>query len=160
RHFTQEVLPVLTPVGLDPAHPFPRILNKSLNLILTLEGADAFGRSARLAVVQVPRSLPRLIRMPPSVAGQPFDFVLLSALIQAHVGPVFPGMKVTSPHEFRVTRDSDLWVDEEEIDDLLQALKGELTRRHYGIAVRLEVTSACPQETINFLLEQFQLGAD
>jgi len=159
-HFHKEVLPVLTPVGLDPAHPFPRILNKSLNLILRLEGADAFGRSARIAVVQAPRSLPRLIRLPQGVAEKPFEFVLLSSLIQAHVAELFPGMKVTSCHEFRVTRDSDLWVDEEEVDDLMAALKGELTRRNFGIAVRLEVTAACPPETIGFLLEQFRLSIE
>jgi len=159
-HFHKEVLPVVTPVGLDPAHPFPRILNKSLNLILRLEGADAFGRSARLAVVQAPRSLPRLIRLPPEVATKPAEFVLLSSIMQAHVGELFPGMKVTSCHEFRVTRDSDLWVDEEEVDDLMAALRGELTRRNFGIAVRLEVTAACPQETIDFLLEQFRLSIE
>jgi polyphosphate kinase len=159
-HFQKELLPVLTPVGLDPAHPFPRILNKSLNLILRLEGADAFGRSARLAVVQAPRSLPRLIRLPQGIAVKPFEFVLLSTLIQAHVSELFPGMKVTSCHEFRVTRDSDLWVDEEEVDDLMAALKGELTRRNYGIAMRIEVAAACPQETIDFLLEQFRLSME
>jgi polyphosphate kinase len=157
QYFLKEVLPVLTPVGLDPAHPFPRILNKSLNLILKLEGNDAFGRNARLAVVQAPRSLPRVIRPPANVAEKPWDFVLLSALIQAHVGELFPGMKVTSCHEFRATRDSDLWVDEEEVDDLLAALKGELTRRNFGIAVRLEVSADCPQVTLDFLLEQFRL---
>ncbi len=157
RFFREEVLPVLTPVGLDPAHPFPRVLNKSLNMILELEGADAFGRSARLAVVQAPRSLPRLFHLPSGVAEKPWDFVLLSALIQGHVAELFPGMKVKSCHEFRVTRDSDLWVDEEEIEDLMAALKGELTRRNFGIAMRLEVTADCPQTTINFLLEQFRL---
>lgn len=157
RFFREEVLPVLTPVGLDPAHPFPRILNKSLNMILELDGADAFGRSARLAVVQAPRSLPRLFRVPGGVAEKPHDFVLLSSLIQGHVAELFPGMKVKSCHEFRVTRDSDLWVDEEEVDDLMAALKGELTRRNFGIAMRLEVTADCPQSTINFLLEQFRL---
>lgn len=160
QHFQKEILPVLTPVGLDPAHPFPRILNKSLNLILKLEGNDAFGRSARLAVVQAPRSLPRVIHMPASVTEKPFDYVLLSTLIQSHVGELFPGMKVTSCHEFRATRDSDLWVDEEEVDDLLAALRGELTRRNFGIAVRLEVSADCPQATIDFLLEQFRLSIE
>ncbi len=159
-YFQKEVLPVLTPVGLDPAHPFPRILNKSLNLILELQGADAFGRSARLAVVQAPRSLPRVIRVPPGVTDRPWEFVLLSTLIRAHVGEIFPGMKVKSCHEFRVTRDSDLWVDEEEVDDLMAALKGELTRRNFGIAVRLEVTADCPAPTISFLLEQFRLSME
>jgi polyphosphate kinase len=160
QHFQKELLPVLTPVGLDPAHPFPRILNKSLNLILKLEGNDAFGRSARLAVVQAPRSLPRVIHMPSSMTEKPWDYVLLSTLIQAHVGELFPGMKVTSCHEFRATRDSDLWVDEEEVDDLLAALRGELTRRNFGIAVRLEVSADCPQSTIDFLLEQFRLSIE
>jgi len=155
--FEKEVLPVLTPVGLDPAHPFPRVLNKSLNLIVALEGRDAFGRSARLAVVQAPRALPRLIRVPAAGGGPTWEFVLLSTLISEHAAQLFPGMKVKSCHEFRVTRDSDLWVDEEEVDDLMAALKGELTRRHFGIAVRLEVTADCPQSTIDFLLEQFRL---
>jgi polyphosphate kinase len=159
-YFHKEVLPVVTPVGLDPAHPFPRILNKSLNLILELEGADAFGRTARLAVVQAPRSLPRVIRLPDGVRDKPWEFVLLSALIQAHVGDLFPGMKVKGANEFRVTRDSDLWVDEEEVVDLLAALKGELTRRNFGIAVRLEVTAACPQKIVDFLLEQFRLPVE
>ena len=159
-HFQKEILPVLTPVGLDPAHPFPRILNKSLNLILKLEGNDAFGRNARLAVVQAPRSLPRVIHMPAGLTEKPWDYVLLSTLIQAHVGELFPGMKVTSCHEFRATRDSDLWVDEEEVDDLLAALRGELTRRNFGIAVRLEVSADCPQATIDFLLEQFRLSIE
>jgi len=156
-YFQREVLPVLTPVGLDPAHPFPRVLNKSLNLIVALDGKDAFGRTARLAVVQAPRSLPRVIRMPTGAGEPAWDFVLLSTLMQEYVAELFPGMKVKSAHEFRVTRDSDLWVDEEEVEDLMAALKGELTRRNFGIAVRLEVTADCPSVTIDFLLEQFRL---
>ena len=156
-YFQKEVLPVLTPVGLDPAHPFPRVLNKSLNLIVALDGKDAFGRTARLAVVQAPRSLPRVIRMPTGAGDPAWDFVLLSTLMQEYVAELFPGMKVTSCHEFRPTRDSDLWVDEEEVEDLMAALKGELTRRNFGIAVRLEVTADCPSATIDFLLEQFRL---
>ncbi len=158
RYFGQEVLPVLTPMGLDPAHPFPRILNKSLNFVVSLEGADAFGRSSGTAVVQVPRSLPRLIRLPKDVAGGPYDFVLLSSIVHAQVGDLFPGMQVLSCHQFRVTRNSDLWVDEEEVDDLLKAIKGELSSRNYGDAVRLEVAADCSDETAEFLLDKFHLG--
>ena len=158
RYFGQEVLPVLTPMGLDPAHPFPRILNKSLNFVVTLEGADAFGRTSGTAVVQVPRSLPRLIRLPKEVAGGPYDFILLSSIVHAQVGDLFPGMQVQSCHQFRVTRNSDLWVDEEEADDLLKAIKGELSARNYGDAVRLEVAADCSDATAEFLLERFHLG--
>ena len=158
RFFTHEVLPVLTPMGLDPAHPFPRILNKSLNFVLSLEGTDAFGRSSGTAVVQVPRSLPRLIRLPKDVAGGAHDFVLLSSIVHAQVGELFPGMQVLSCHQFRVTRNSDLWVDEEEVDDLLKAIKGELSSRNYGDAVRLEVAEDCSAEMAQFLLDKFQLG--
>ena len=157
RYFQQEVLPVLTPMGLDPAHPFPRILNKSLNFVLRLEGADAFGRDAGVAFVQVPRSLPRLIRLPKEISGSEHDFVLLSSVVHSQVEDIFPGMKVTSCHQFRVTRNSDLWVDEEEVDDLMHALKGELSSRNYGDAVRLEVAQDTSDETAAFLLEKFQL---
>ncbi|RMG19136.1 MAG: polyphosphate kinase 1 [Deltaproteobacteria bacterium] len=159
RYFLREVLPVLTPIGLDPAHPFPKILNKSLNFIVGLEGKDAFGRSSRMAVVQAPRSLPRLIEVPRQVAGGPaeYNFVLLTSVIQTFVDDLFPGMKTTGCYQFRVTRNSDLWVDEEEVDDLLHALAGELPRRNYGDAVRLEVGRDCPEEITHFLLEQFDL---
>ncbi|MBI2963457.1 MAG: polyphosphate kinase 1 [Deltaproteobacteria bacterium] len=159
-HFLREALPVLTPIGLDPSHPFPRILNKSLNFIVTLEGRDAFGRTGGRAVVQAPRVLPRLIRLPPGVADGPDDFILLSSIIHAHVGELFPGMKVRNCNQFRVTRNSDLWVDEEETEDLLDALQGELFRRNYGDEVRLEVTTNSSEEVNEFLLEQFGLGRD
>jgi len=172
RFFEQEVLPVLTPVGLDPAHPFPRVLNKSLNFVVSLEGSDAFGRGSGIAVVQTPRSLPRLIALPPGMgapkgvsggasggkAGQ--EFVLLSSIVHAQVGELFPGMQVLSCQQFRVTRNSDLWIDEEEVDDLLHALKGELLSRNYGDAVRLEVAAEGNPETTRFLLDQFQLGPE
>ena len=157
RYFQQEVLPVLTPMGLDPAHPFPRILNKSLNFILKLEGADAFGRDAGVAIVQVPRSLQRLIPLPKELSGSAHDFVLLSSVVHSQVEDIFPGMKVLSCHQFRVTRNSDLWVDEEEVDDLMHALKGELSSRNYGDAVRLEVAQDTTDEMANFLLEKFHL---
>jgi polyphosphate kinase len=157
RYFAGQVLPVLTPIGLDPAHPFPKLLNKSLNFIVTLEGSDAFGRTSGVAVVQAPRSLPRLIALPPNVTDGPHDFVLLSTVVQAKVGDLFPGMVIQSCHQFRVTRNSDLWVDEEEVEDLLHALKGELLSRNYGDAVRLEIARDCGEEMAQFLLGEFQL---
>ncbi len=159
KHFSREVLPVLTPIGLDPAHPFPRILNKSLNFIVSLEGKDAFGRENSVAIVQAPRSLPRLIRMPKDCARGPNDFAFLSSIIHAHVQDLFPGMTVTGCYQFRVTRNSDLFVDEEEVDDLLKALAGELHSRRYSDAVRLEVAANCPKQMRNFLLSHFELDA-
>jgi len=158
RYFNQEVLPVLTPMGLDPSHPFPRILNKSLNFVVQVEGDDAFGRDSGVAVVQVPRALPRLIALPDTIADGPNEFVLLSSIVHAHVDGLFPGMNVTSCHQFRVTRNSDLWVEEEEVDDLLHAIKGELSARNFGDAVRLEVASDISDEMARFLLEKFELG--
>ncbi len=157
RYFKEQVTPVLTPVGLDPAHPFPRVLNKSLNMFVSLDGTDAFGRSSKYAVVHVPRCLPRVIPIPHEVAEGPDAFVLLSSVIHAFVEQAFPGMKVRGCHQFRVTRNADLWVDEEEVEDLLDALKGELPRRRYGAAVRLEVAENCPEPVVDFLLEQFDL---
>ena len=157
KYFSQELMPVLSPLGLDPAHPFPRILNKSLNFIVSLEGKDAFGRSGGIAIVQAPRSLPRLIRLPESSGAGPYDFVFLSSVIHAHVDELFPGMKVTGCYQFRVTRNSDLFVDEEEIDDLMRAMEGELLSRRYGDAVRLEVADNCSRRMADFLLAQFGL---
>jgi polyphosphate kinase len=157
RYFMSEVLPVLTPVGLDPAHPFPRILNKSLNIIVNVEGEDAYERTSGVAVVQVPRSLPRLTVLPAKISGGPHDFVLLSSIIHAHIHEAFPGMSVTGCFQFRVTRNSDLWVDEEESGDLMRALKGELADRNFGDAVRLEVADTCTEEMSNFLLSTFGL---
>jgi polyphosphate kinase len=157
RHFENEVLPVLTPIGLDLAHPFPRVLNKSLNFIIALEGKDVFGRDSGLAVLQAPRSLPRVIEVPKSYAGCDCGLVFLSSVIHAHIDELFPGMRVTSCHQFRVTRNSDLFVDEEAVDDLLRALQGELPGRRYGDAVRLEVADNCPRHLARFLLEKFEL---
>jgi polyphosphate kinase len=157
-YFEREVRPVLTPVGIDPAHPFPRILNKSLNFIISLDGKDAFGRKTSIAVVQAPRILPRLIPIPAELSGVPHGFVLLSSVIHGHVGDLFPGMEVKGCDQFRVTRNSDLWIDEEEVEDLLLAIKGELPRRHYGDSVRLEVSDTCPDEIVTFLLHQFHLA--
>lgn len=156
-YWRTQLFPVLTPVGLDPAHPFPRILNKSLNFLVGLEGKDAYGRKSKLAVVQAPRILPRLIPLPRAISGVSHGFVLLTALLEEHIADLFPGMKVRGCHQFRVTRNSDLWIEEEEVNDLMLALKGELPRRHYGNAVRLEVTESCPTEASDFLLNQFEL---
>ncbi len=154
-YFEHELSPILSPMGLDPAHPFPRILNKSLNFIVQLKGKDAFGRTSGMAVVQAPRALPRMIRLPDS--GN--DFVFLSSIIHAHVDDLFPGMKVLGCYQFRVTRNSDLFVDAEEVDDLLRAVEGELGSRRFGDEVRLEVADNCPDELSGFLLDQFELTA-
>ena len=157
EYFFRELLPVLTPIGLDPAHPFPRVLNKSLNFAVELEGRDAFGRGSRAAIVQAPRALPRLIRLPVAVGGAEYSFVFLSSILHAHVNELFSGMHVQGCYQFRVTRNSDLFVDEEEIKNLHTALQGELLHRHFGDAVRLEVADNCSERMVEFLLQQFGL---
>jgi polyphosphate kinase len=160
QYFEREVEPVLSPLGLDPARPFPRIQNKSLNFIVRLEGEDAFGRDSELAIVQAPRSLPRVVPVPQGSAGQGRGkrvFVLLTVIVQAFVQKLFTGIKVLGCYQFRVTRNSDLFVDEEEIDDLRRALEGELAQRRYGAAVRLETSRDCPHDVAQFLLRQFSL---
>ncbi len=161
KYYEEELQPILSPMGLDPAHPFPRILNKSLNFIVSLSGKDAFGRSSGRAIVQAPRALPRVIQLPAQETGSgPNDFVFLSSVLHAFVGELFHGMKVKECYQFRVTRNSDLFVDEEEIDDLLRAVEGELAARHYGDTVRLEVAHNCPDELVDFLLAQLKLTRD
>lgn len=157
RYFNRELMPVLSPIGLDPSHPFPRILNKSLNFLVSLEGKDAFGRNSVVAIVQAPRALPRIINIPESHASGPHEFVFLSSIIHAHVDDIFPGMRVNGCYQFRVTRNSDLFVDDEEVEDLLQALEGELHQRRFGDAVRLEVASECPEEMRTRLMHEFNL---
>jgi polyphosphate kinase len=157
-HFGQEVEPVLTPLGLDPARPFPRIQNKSLNFVVRLSGKDAFGRDAELAVVQVPRSLPRIIRLPQQTNSPGIThFVFLSAVISTFISQLFSGMTVEGAWQFRVTRNSDLFVDDDEVDNLLRAIEGELAQRRYGAAVRLETSIDCPEDITNFLLRHFAL---
>lgn len=161
NYFEQAVLPVLSPIGLDPSHPFPRILNKSLNFIVELTGKDAFGRNSGMAILQAPRALPRIIQLPAEESGGgPHDFVFLSSVIHAYVGQLFHGMRVMGCYQFRVTRNSDLFVDEEEIDDLLRAVEGELVARNFGEAVRLEISDQCSDQVANFLLTRFGIGAD
>ena len=156
QFFDREVRPLLTPVGLDPAHPFPRVINKSLNFIIELSGKDAFGRGTAIAIMKVPRVLPRVIRLPDELSSRPGTaYCLLSSVIEAQIADLFTGREVLSYSQFRVTRNSDLWVDEDEVKNLRQALQSELHGRQYGFAVRLEVGGACPQHLSDFLLEQF-----
>ena len=158
KHFQDEIMPVLSPLGLDPAHPFPRILNKSLNIVVVLEGKDAFGRPAHMAIVRAPRSLPRVIQLPSQVSGGEHDFVLLSAVLSAFVDELFQGMKVKGAYQFRVTRNSELFVDEDEVENLASALKGELVGRGFARAVRLEIAENCPKSIVKALLRNFELS--
>jgi len=162
HYFAQEVEPVLTPLGLDPGRPLPRIQNKSLNFIVRLSGKDAFGRDAELAVLQVPRSLPRIVRLPtlPDESSGATSFVLLSTIVSTFLPKLFSGMTVQGSWQFRVTRNSDLFVDDEEVEDLLRAVEGELAERRYGDAVRLETSMDCPEEITRFLLKHFSLTLD
>jgi polyphosphate kinase len=155
--FEREARPLLVPVGLDPAHPFPKVANKSLNFIVQLGGADAFGREHRIAIVKVPRSLPRVIALPARVSGKDQLFVTISSVIRAHLADMFPGRGVGRFSQFRITRHSDLEVDEDDVQDLRSALRAGLTQRHYGQAVRLEVSSGCSDELAAFLLREFEL---
>ncbi len=157
EYFRDEILPVISPLGLDPAHPFPRLVNKSLNFILSLEGKDAFGRDSGLAVVPAPRSLPRLIKVPTHILSNGDNFIFLSSIIHAHVNEFFPGMTVKECHQFRVTRNSDLEMSNVEVEDVASALQGELHLRRFGAAAKLEVGTACPSELTDFLLQRFNL---
>ena len=156
-YFRNEVLPVISPLGLDPAHPFPRLVNKSLNFILSLEGKDAFGRDSGLAIVPAPRALPRLIKIPTHIIPEGDNFIFLSSVIHAHVEEFFPGMRVKECHQFRVTRNSDLEMSNVEVEDVASALQGELHLRRFGAAAKLEVGAGCPPELTDFLLERFNL---
>ena len=157
EYFVREVEPVLSPLALDPARPFPKILNKSLNFAIVVDGEDGFGRNSGLAVVQAPRSLPRVIRLPDGLGSR--QFVFLGTIVEAFVSGLFSGMNVRGCYQFRVTRNSDLFVEQEEVDDLLRAVEGELASRSYGEAVRLEVAQECPEEILTYLRGQFALTA-
>jgi polyphosphate kinase len=157
-YFAKEVEPVLSPLALDPARPFPKILNKSLNFAVVVEGEDGFGRNSGLAVVQAPRSLPRLIRLPDELGSR--NFVFLGTIVEAFVSRLFAGMHMRGCYQFRVTRNSDLFVEQEEVDDLLRAVEGELASRRFGDAVRLETAHDCPDEILGYLLGQFGLTGD
>lgn len=156
-YFREEIMPVLSPLGLDPSHPFPKILNKSLNIVVVLKGKDAFGRAGHLAIVRAPRSLPRIIHLPQRVSGGEHDFVLLSSVLSAFADEMFPGMEVKGAYQFRVTRNSELVVDEAEVENLALALRDELVGRGYNPAVRLEIAKDCPKPIMRTLLQNFEL---
>jgi len=155
EYFHEQVLPVLTPVALDPTHPFPRVSNKSLNFLVEVNGADAFGRDVSLAVVPVPRSLPRVIPLPEELCNGYRGYLMLSAVVHHNIGVIFPGLRVDGCHQFRVTRNSDFHLDEEEVDNVLKAVKSQLSHRHFSYPVRMEVTSDCPPDVARFLLDRF-----
>ncbi|MEJ7668618.1 MAG: polyphosphate kinase 1 [Casimicrobiaceae bacterium] len=158
EYFRREVRPLLTPIGLDPAHPFPQVVNKSLNFVLELGGRDAFGRETTIAIVKAPRMLPRVIKVPSELGDGGNTFVLLSSVIHAHVAELFPGREPTGWSQFRVTRNSDLLFDEDEVKNLRQALQGELVHRQFGLPLRLEVAANCPAQLAQMLLAQFDLA--
>lgn len=158
RYFRDEIAPIVTPIGLDPTHPFPLLVNKSLNFIVELEGVDAFGRDSGLAIIPAPRLLPRVIKVPEDVGGTGDNFVFLSSMIHAHADDLFQGMKVKGCYQFRLTRNADLSLDSEDVEDLARALRGELFSRRYGDAVRLEVADTCPKHLSDYLLKQFNLA--
>src|SRR3989440_585365 len=122
NYFLREMIPLLTPIGLDPSHPFPRVLNKSLNFAVQLQGRDAFGPNSGTAIVQAPRALPRVIQLPAAISGTEYAFVFLSSILHAHVGELFAGMNVQGSYQFRVTRNSDLLVAEAAFKNLHTAL--------------------------------------
>jgi polyphosphate kinase len=156
NYFEEEILPVVSPIGLDPSHPFPRLVNKSLNFIVELDGKDAFGRETGMAIVPAPRSLPRLVRLPDEVCEGGENLVFLSSMIHAHADELFPGMEVKGCYQFRLTRNADLEL-EDDLEDLASALRGELLSRRFGDGVRLEVADNCPEELMQFLLHEFGL---
>jgi polyphosphate kinase len=156
--FEREIRPLLTPIGLDPAHPFPQIASKTLNFVVELSGRDAFGRETSLAIVKVPRVLPAALRLPHDASGDHATFVLLSSVIHAHLADLFPGREIVGASQFRVTRDADLWIDEDEVKNLRQALAGELRARQFGTPLRLEVAKGCPANLAAFLRTQFGLA--
>ncbi len=158
EYMQQQIMPVISPLGVDPAHPFPQVANKSLHFIVSLSGTDAFGREHRHAIVPAPRSLPRIVRLPDRLSDVPYGFVFLSSIMHAFVDRLFPGMKVLGCHQFRLTRDTELYLDEEEMADLKMEVKGRLqTTRRFGRAVRLEVADECPEASADYLLEQLHL---
>ena len=157
RYFESNVRPLLVPVALDPSHPFPQVANKSLNFIVSLGGTDAFGRQNNIAIVRVPRALPRLVKLPKNLSGKQQLFVSLSSMIRTHLESLFTGREMLSFSQFRVTRHSDLAVDEEDVKNLRTALRQGLVQRNFGDAVRLEVSNSCDEKLARFLLKQFDL---
>jgi polyphosphate kinase len=176
EYFEQNIFPVLTPLAIDPAHPFPQLLNKSLNLAVVLQIPDTPGQldglrsdehheEERFGVVQVPRVLPRLVEMPTeicsAISGQPHcrSFVFLSSIISSHIATLFPGLEVQGCYAFRVTRNGELYLDEDEADNLLDAVREQLQQRRRGDAVRVEVQRGCDPKVMQMLLQTFELDA-
>src|SRR2546430_14864363 len=157
RYFQEEVFPMLTPLAVDASHPFPQLLNKSHNLLVRARAHR--GGETLLAIVQVPRVVPRLILMPRGKGDdEPWGYVYLASLIKHHIADLFPGMVLDGVHAFRVTRNSDLYVDDEEAENLLRSIEYELRRSSLGDPVRLEVEADCPKDFRELLLEFFDLG--
>lgn len=157
HYFKNEIQPVISPIALDLAHPLPLLINKSLNFIISLSGKDAFDRNIDYAVVHAPRTIPRVIHLPSELCGNAHYFVYLSSIIRTHVNSLFPGMEISGCYSFRLTRNSDLFLREEEIDDLAKALQHEIFSRHYGHVVRLEIEKNCPENIVDFLLQKYHL---
>jgi polyphosphate kinase len=155
--FKNEVLPIVSPIALDLAHPFPRLFNKSLNFIVSLSGTDAFDRDINYAVVHAPRSIPRIIRLPSELCENGNYFVYLSSIIETHIHSFFPGMEIGGCYAFRLTRNSDLSLRDEEAEDLAAAVQRELFSRDYGLVVRLEIDKHCPNTITDFLLQKYHL---
>lgn len=160
HYFKNEIMPIASPIALDLAHPFPSLFNKSLNFIVSLSGKDAFDRNINYAVVHAPRSLPRMIPLPSELCGEGSHFIYLSSIIKAHIHRFFPGMETSGCYAFRLTRNSDLFLRDEEAEDLAAAVQRELSSRHFGHVVRLEVDKRCPDVIIDFLLQKYHLRHD
>jgi polyphosphate kinase len=160
HYFKNEVLPIVSPIALDLAHPFPQLFNKSLNFIVSLQGKDAFERNINYAIVHAPRALPRVIHLPSELCGESHFFVYLSSIMKAHIHNFFPGMEIKGCYSFRITRNSDLFLNDEGADDLAVAIQRELSSRHYGNVVRLEIDHDCPESITNFLLHKYHLRHD
>src|SRR6267154_2434631 len=156
KYFQEEVLPMLTPLAVDASHPFPDLLNKSHNLLVRAKAQR--GGEPLLAIVQVPRVVPRMILMPRGKGeDEPWEYIYLASLIKQHIAELFPGLILDAVHAFRVTRNSDLYIDEEEAENLLRSIEQELRRSSRGKAVRLEVEADCPKDVLELLLRFFDL---
>lgn len=158
--YMRDIEPLLTPIALDPAHPFPRISSKTLNFAIELDGRDAFGRRPGLAIVQAPRVLPQALRVPPEVSGIPHGIILVSSIIKGFMENLFPGLTVKTQCSFRLTRNSDLFVDEEEMTNLRSALRDELGQRPWGRGVRLEMSADISPAVAERLRKEFDLDDD
>jgi len=156
QYFKKQILPILTPIRLDPAHPFPLTINKGLGIIVDLHDPDR-DDAHNIAIVPAPRALPRFIRLPEELTEEEYEYVYLSSLIHANINKLFSNVEILGCYQFRITRNSDLYVDLEEVEDLARTLEGELPSRLYGEAIRLEISSNCPKKIIKFLQNRFQL---